>query len=98
MNAKLPLPASPDLGGRTVEFYFDGELIKAAEGQSVAAAVMSVGRLDLRTSEAGDKRGMLCGIGVCWECRCVVDQIPNVRSCLLEAKQGMIVRSQVGLD
>ena len=70
----------------------------AAPGESVAAALIAGGHYNLRTAEDGSDRGMLCGIGVCWECRCVVDGVPNTRACMVEVKEGMKVRRQRGLD
>ena len=51
----------------------------------------------LRASDGGP-RGLFCGIGVCWECRCVIDGRPNTRACMVEAKPGMTVRRQEGLS
>ncbi len=89
------------LGERTGErftFRFEGHAIEAWPGESVAAALLAAGQLTLRLSEQGDPRGMLCGIGACWECRCVVDGRPNTRACLTEAQPGMEVRRQRGLS
>jgi sarcosine oxidase subunit alpha len=38
---------------------------------------------------------MYCGIGHCFECRVTVDGIPDVRSCLVEVREGMRVALQV---
>ena len=84
--------------GRVLYFEFEGRNVEAVPGESVAAALLANGHYNLRTAEDGSERGVLCGIGVCWECRCVVDGRPNTRACMVEVKQGMTVRRQRGLD
>lgn len=82
----------------TLHFEFEGRDLEALPGESVAAALIANGHYNLRIAEDGSDRGVLCGIGVCWECRCVVDGRPNSRACMVEVKQGMSVRRQRGLD
>ena len=87
-------------GGRTgapFTFTFDDRAIEAWPGESVAAALLAAGETVLRIAEDGGQRGVVCGIGLCWECRCVIDDRPNVRACMTEAKTGMRVRRQRGL-
>lgn len=84
--------------GRALHFEFEGRDVEAMPGETVAAALIANGNYNLRTAEDGSERGVLCGIGVCWECRCVVDGRPNTRACMVEVKQGMTVRRQRGLD
>jgi len=81
----------------TFEFRFEDKAITAREGQSVAAALLEAGERCLRTDEAGNAKGVVCGIGVCWECRCSIDGAPDTRACVTEARSGMIVRRQQGL-
>ena len=81
----------------TFEFTFEGKPVRAREGQSVAAALLEAGERWLRIDEAGNAKGAVCGIGVCWECRCSIDGVPDVRACVTEARAGMIVRRQQGL-
>ena len=73
------------------EFSFEGKPITAHEGQSVAAALLEAGERCLRIDEAGNAKGAVCAIGVCWECRCSIDGIPDTRACVTEARPGMIV-------
>lgn len=84
--------------GQPFALKFEGHDIPAWPGESVAAALLAAGQPFLRQSESGDARGVLCGIGVCWECRCVIDGRPNTRSCMTPATPGMLVRRQVGLE
>jgi aerobic-type carbon monoxide dehydrogenase small subunit (CoxS/CutS family) len=82
-----------------IEFTFDGEKIVAITGQSVAAALLTANQRTLRkTRFNNNERGVFCGIGVCFDCLVVIDGITNQRACLIEAKPGMKVQTQVGSD
>lgn len=84
--------------GSAFQFFFDGRPIAAREGQSVAAALIAAGERCLRIDEAGQPKGAVCGIGVCWECRCSIDGSADIRACMTPAQPGMRVRRQLGLD
>jgi len=80
-----------------IEFTFDGENITAIAGQSVAAALLAANQRALRkTRFNNNERGVFCGIGVCFDCLVVIDGITNQRACLIEARPGMKVQTQVG--
>ena len=82
-----------------IEFTFDGEKISAITGQSVAAALLAENQRALRkTRFNNNERGVFCGIGVCFDCLVVIDGITNQRACLIEARPGMKVQTQVGSD
>jgi aerobic-type carbon monoxide dehydrogenase small subunit (CoxS/CutS family) len=82
-----------------IEFTFDGEKISAITGQSVAAALLAANQRALRkTRFNNNERGVFCGIGVCFDCLVVIDGITNQRACLIEARPGMKVQTQVGSD
>ena len=82
-----------------IEFTFDGEKIEAITGQSVAAALLAANQRALRKTRFNNNdRGVFCGIGVCFDCLVVIDGITNQRACLIEAKPGMRVQTQVGSD
>ena len=73
-----------------IELIVDGTPLTAPAGQSLAAVLLNVGRDALRSSPAGTPRGLYCGIGVCQECRVVVDGVV-VRSCVTPVSAGMRV-------
>lgn len=82
-----------------IEFTFDGEKIDAITGQSVAAALLAANQRALRKTRFNNNdRGVFCGIGVCFDCLVVIDGITNQRACLIEARPGMKVQTQVGSD
>jgi len=82
------MTAEQQTGGRPIPFL---------PGQTVGAALMTAGiRSWRRTRIAGRRRGLFCGIGVCFDCLIVADGEPNVRACLLPARPGMQVVTQEG--
>jgi predicted molibdopterin-dependent oxidoreductase YjgC len=88
-------PVSARPGG--LSFWFDGKPVTAREGQSVAAALVAAGVRSLRIDEAGNHKGLLCGIGFCFECRCRIDGEPDRRACMTPVASGMRVERQQGL-
>ena len=73
-----------------IELSVDGEPLRAAAGQSIAAALLAAGRKSLRSSPSGEPRGLYCGIGVCQECRVQADG-RVVRACVTPVTPGMRV-------
>ena len=73
-----------------IELTVDGRRLTAPAGQSLASVLLQASRAVLRDSPAGEPRGLYCGIGVCQECRVVVDGVV-VRSCITPAAAGMRV-------
>jgi predicted molibdopterin-dependent oxidoreductase YjgC len=69
----------------------DGEEITAYPGDTIAAALYAAGRRAWRTARNGEPRGLLCGIGVCFDCLVTVDGVPNIRACQALAQPGMVV-------
>ena len=81
--------------GTGIEFQFDGRLVQAHQGDTVASALYASG---VTTFSRGFKyhrpRGLLCGAGRCPNCLMNVDGVPNVRSCIQLVRPGMKVRHQ----
>ena len=73
-----------------IEIVVDGAPLRAPAGQSLAAALIASDRVALRDSPGGSPRGLYCGIGVCQECRVVVDG-EVVRACVTPVVAGMRV-------
>ena len=72
-----------------VVFTVDGERLVAPARQSIAAALLGVGRAILRHGPAGEPRGLYCGIGACFECRVHVEGRGVVLSCVTPVEAGM---------
>jgi predicted molibdopterin-dependent oxidoreductase YjgC len=80
-----------------MSLYFDDREIACDSDQTVAGALLAAGILSWRTTRTGDRpRGLFCGIGVCQDCLVVIDGAPDQRACLTPARDGMVVRTQIG--
>jgi predicted molibdopterin-dependent oxidoreductase YjgC len=93
---RLTPPAGVERGP-SVTITVDGRHVQCYLGESVAAALMAeAGRFALRTTAAGDPRGVFCGMGVCFDCLVVIDDVPSTRACVTWVRDGMAVRTQAG--
>ncbi len=82
---------------KTITFTFDGKTIQANQGDSIAAALHDAGIKILSYSPKLERpRGFFCAIGKCSSCMMQVDDIPNVKTCMVMAEPGMEVKSQTG--
>lgn len=84
--------------GAKVSLLLDDQPIEAFEGETVASALMVNGQVAMRTTIEGDPRGLFCGMGVCFDCLVIVDDVPNTRACMTWVKDGMKVYTQSGLS
>lgn len=84
--------------GAPVSLTLDGRAVTAYQGESVAGLLLAEGQPAMRTTQAGDPRGVYCGMGVCFDCLVVVDGVPNTRACVTWVREGMVVSRQDGLD
>ena len=71
----------------------NGRKVQVPAGTLLAAALAGAGVERFRRSVRGEPRAPLCGMGVCFECRVVVDGRPHSRSCLTLCEEGMEVRT-----
>ncbi len=83
--------------GKELKFIFDGKTVKAYEGETVAMALYRSG-IDIfsESPKLHRPRGMFCTIGKCSSCMMRVNGIPNVRTCILPIREGMVVEKQEG--
>ena len=70
----------------------NGTPVSVSPGATVAVALMMAGQ-PCRISITGEPRGPLCGMGICFECRAIVNGIPHSRSCQLLCEPAMEVRT-----
>jgi predicted molibdopterin-dependent oxidoreductase YjgC len=84
---------------KTVTIEVEGNDFQVPETTTVAAAVLShAGKTYTRISPvSGQARGPYCFMGVCHECLVEIDGVPNQQACLIEVKEGMKIRRQLGL-
>ncbi len=76
-----------------VTVMVNGRPVQLKQGSTVAAAILN-SSAPSRISESGEARAPLCGMGICFECRAVIDGVPHRRTCQIECREGMIVETQ----
>ena len=81
--------------GDPFEITVNGQAVIAYPGETIGAALVAA---DCRTLRYSDKyeqpRGLYCGIGLCQECRMIIDGVPNTQACQTLAKPGCRVETQ----
>lgn len=78
-----------------LRFSFEGRLLTAREGDTVAAALLAHGvRVLGRSSKFHRPRGYRCGNGTCSCCAMRVDGLPGVRTCITPVREGMEVERE----
>ena len=81
-----------------IKFSYQGKEISAKKGDTIASALFNAGVKEFsKSKKRGRSRGFYCAIGKCSSCLMTVDGIPNVRTCITLAKEGMSVQEQEGL-
>ena len=76
-----------------VDVKVNGVPVGVPAGATVAAAVFALGEAAFRRSVRGELRGPLCGMGICFECRVTVNNVPHVRSCQILCRAGMEIET-----
>ena len=77
----------------SVTLVVDGVSVTMPVGSMVAAAILKSGKHAFRRSATGEVRGPLCGMGICFECRVVINGEAHCRSCQTLCENGMDVRT-----
>ncbi|MEC8338432.1 MAG: (2Fe-2S)-binding protein [Planctomycetota bacterium] len=81
--------------GTPITFTFDGQVIEAFEGETVAAALLASGVQAMRkTSRKGEPRGLFCNMGICFDCLVEVSGNTNQRGCQFPVTDGLEIKSQ----
>ena len=91
-----PMSRSPTApAAEEILITLDGEPVRTRQGHTIAAALVAAGQLSWRTTRGrGEPRGLFCGIGVCFDCLVTVNGVSSVRACLVEARDGDVVRRE----
>lgn len=77
-----------------IPFTFNGKQMSAPAHMSVAAALTEAGERAFRDTDAGAKRGVFCGMGVCQDCLVEIDGRANQRACMTKLAPDMEIRRQ----
>jgi sarcosine oxidase subunit alpha len=79
-----------------VTIVANGRALRVPSGISVAAALLNSDARAFRRSVNGADRAPLCGMGVCYECRVTIDDVPHRRACLVTVAEGLLVTTSEG--
>ena len=71
----------------------NGTPVSVPAGTSVAVAMMMAGQ-PCRMSVRGEPRAPVCGMGICFECRAIVNGTPHSRTCQLVCEPQMEVTTE----
>ena len=75
--------------GPSIAISVDGRPVTCRDGETIAAALIGAGETAWRsTRRTGARRGLFCGIGVCFDCLVMVNGDGPVRACLVAAQPG----------
>ena len=81
---------------KKVTIEIDGQKIEALEGEPIAAALWAAGIRNFRyTTKRNEPRGYFCGIGLCTDCKMIVNDVPNIRTCVTLVQDGMKIKRQI---
>ncbi len=81
----------------SIMITIDGVAMEVPAQETLAAALLQSGRLDLRnTAVTGAPRSAYCMMGVCFDCLVTIDDQPNQQACMTIVRPGMRVERQVG--
>jgi len=76
--------------GKKRTLTVDGKPVTAYEGETVHAALVASGIQILGTTrKSPQNRGILCGMGICYQCRVEINGIPDQRACMTQVKGNM---------
>jgi len=80
----------------SVAVTVEGRRIAVPVGATAAAAVLAAGFDSIRETAGGRRRMPYCMMGVCFDCLAEIDDVPNRQSCMVEVRDGMRIRRQIG--
>lgn len=76
-----------------LEIQVNGKVLRVLSGTTVASALALAGE-PCRISVTGEPRFALCGMGICYECRAVVNGLAHYRTCQMTCQAGMAVSTR----
>jgi NADPH-dependent 2,4-dienoyl-CoA reductase/sulfur reductase-like enzyme len=88
---------TPGIGGDAEAdgaLCFDGRAVPVTRSDSVASAMVAAGERGNRADDAGGRRGVWCGMGVCHECAVRIDGEDARLACMTPARDGQIIETQ----
>lgn len=86
------MTSSLEQGVKQITIAVNGNPVTVAYGTTVAVAIARQGAA-CRRSVKGQRRGPLCGMGICFECRVEINGKRHCRSCQIVCESGMKVQT-----
>lgn len=84
-------------GAPSMKLRFNGEILMACSGETVAAALLAAGLFAFRkTAVSATDRGPFCMMGACFDCLMEIDGEPNRQACMTLVEDGMVLRPMRG--
>ena len=81
------------MSGRRFDIIVNGKPVSALSGATVATALLDAREYAFRQSVTGEPRGPVCGMGICYECRVTINDVPQQRACLRVVESGMRIET-----
>ena len=75
-----------------MKVFVNGRPLEVSEETTAAVACLLAGTFT-RISPHGEMRTPLCGMGICYECRAVIDGVPHERTCEVPCREGMRIET-----
>jgi len=80
---------------KKLSFLFDGKKVHGYEGDTIASALHALGvRVLSHSIDLKRPRGFYCAIGNCSSCNMIVNNEPNVKTCVVLLEENMEVKTQ----
>jgi aerobic-type carbon monoxide dehydrogenase small subunit (CoxS/CutS family) len=80
--------------GEPFRLTVDGQPVTGYAGETVATVLLAAGRRIFRhTPHQQQRRGLFCGMGLCYDCLVTIDGTPHQRACLVRAAAGMRIET-----
>jgi len=74
---------------------YDGQPLSALRGDTVAAALCAHDIVHYRHTRRGERRGLYCSTGTCFDCLVTIDGRANQRACRVSVADGQQIRSRM---
>jgi len=81
--------------GTPFRIVYDGQPLTAMSGESVAAALCANDIVHYRHTRRGERRGLYCSTGTCFDCLVTIDGKANQRACRVPVAEGQRIRSRM---
>ncbi len=78
---------------RRIHVRVNGDSVAVSEGAMASTAFLLAG-VPCRVSVTGEPRTAVCGMGICFECRAIVDGVAHRRTCQIACREGMRLETQ----